>query len=136
MIRTMHGSPKNQIQWLGFSFAPALSCLLSGQITIFVLFGLALFLRLHRSRPFLAGLSLWFCLLKPHLFLPFGIALLAWIVVTWNYKILAGAASSIAISSAITFLLDPSAWAHYGQMMSSVPISYPFHALASSCANT
>ena len=119
MIRTMHGSPRNQIHWLGYSFAPALSCLLSGQITIFILFGLALFLRLHRSWPFLAGLSLWFCLLKPHLFLPFGIALLAWIVVTRNYKILAGAASSIAISSAITFLLDPSAWAHYGQMMGS-----------------
>jgi hypothetical protein len=119
MIRTMHGSPRNQIHWLGYSFAPALSCLLSGQITIFILFGLALFLRLHRSWPFLAGLSLWFCLLKPHLFLPFGIALLAWIVVTRNYKILAGVASSIAISSAITFLLDPSAWTHYGQMMSS-----------------
>jgi uncharacterized membrane protein (UPF0127 family) len=119
LIRTMHGSPRNQIHWLGYSFAPALSCLLSGQITIFILFGLALFLRLHRSWPFLAGLSLWFCLLKPHLFLPFGIALLVWIVVTRNYKILAGAASSIAISSAITFLLDPSAWAHYGQMMSS-----------------
>jgi hypothetical protein len=119
LIRTMHGSPRNQIHWLGYSFAPALSCLLSGQITIFILFGLALFLRLHRSWPFLAGLSLWFCLLKPHLFLPFGIALLVWIVVTRNYKVLAGAASSIAISSAITFLLDPSAWAHYGQMMRS-----------------
>jgi hypothetical protein len=119
IIRRMHGSPKNQIQWLGYSFAPALSCLLSGQIAIFVLFGLALFLRLHRSAPFLAGLSLWFCLLKPHLFLPFGIALLAWIVVTRNYKLLAGAASSIAISGAITFQLDPSAWAHYGQMISS-----------------
>src|SRR5260370_799199 len=40
MIRTMHGSPRNQIHWLGYSFAPALSCLLSGQITIFILFGL------------------------------------------------------------------------------------------------
>jgi uncharacterized protein len=119
MIRTMHGSPRKQIHWLGYSFAPALSCLLSGQITIFILFGLALFLRLHRSWPFLAGFSLWFCLLKPHLFLPFGIALLVWIVVTRNYKILAGVASSIAISSVITFVLDPSAWAQYGQMMSS-----------------
>jgi hypothetical protein len=105
MIRTMHGSPKNQLHWLGYTFAPALSCLLSGQITIFVLFGLTLFL--------------WFCLLKPHLFLPLGIALLSWIFFSRNYKILAGVASSIAVGSAATFLLDPSAWAHYGQMMSS-----------------
>jgi hypothetical protein len=119
MIRRTHGDPKNQIHWLGYSFAPALSCLLSGQITIFVLFGLAVFLRFHRSKPFLAGLSLWFCLLKPHLFLPFGISLLAWVVLSRSYKILAGAASSIVISSAVTFWLDPSAWAHYGQMMNS-----------------
>jgi hypothetical protein len=119
MVRAMHDNPKNHLHWLGYTFAPALSCLLSGQVTIFILFGLVLFLQFHRSRPFLAGLSLWFCLLKPHLFLPFGIALLAWIVVNRSYKILAGTASSISISSAIAFWLDPSAWAHYAQLITS-----------------
>jgi hypothetical protein len=117
MIWTMHGRPNNQIHWLGYSFAPALSCLLSGQVAIFILFGLVLFLRFHRSAPFLAGLALWLCLLKPHLFLPFGVALLVWIVLTRNYKILAGVACSVIISSVIAFLLDPSAWAHYGQLI-------------------
>ena len=119
MVRMLHGNPKNQLHWLGYTFAPALSCLLSGQITVFVLFGLALFLWLHRTSPFLAGLSLWFCLLKPHLFLPFGIAMLVWIFYSRSYKVLAGAATSIAISSAIAFLLDPSAWTHYAQLMAS-----------------
>jgi hypothetical protein len=119
MIRVMHGNPNNQIHWLGYTFAPALSCLLSGQITLFILFGLALFLRLQKSSPFLAGLSLWFCLLKPHLFLPFGIAMLAWIVSTRSYRILAGAATSIAVSSTIALRFDPSAWTHYAEMVAS-----------------
>jgi hypothetical protein len=119
MIRAMHGNPNNQIHWLGYTFAPALSCLLSGQITLLILLGLTLFLYLHKSSPFLAGLSLWFCLLKPHLFLPFGVALLGWIVVTRSYRILAGAATSIAVSSAIAFCFDPYAWTHYAEMMAS-----------------
>jgi hypothetical protein len=119
MIWTMHDRPKNHLRWIGYSFAPVLLCLLTGQIAIFILFGLVLFLRIHRCWPFLAGLSLWFCLLKPHLFLPFGIALLAWVVVTRNYKILAGIASSIAVSNAIALWLDPSAWTHYGKLMTS-----------------
>ena len=72
MLWAMHGRPRNQLHWLGYTFAPALDCLMSGQMSLFVLLGLVLFLRLHRSRPFLAGASLWLCMLKPHLFLPFG----------------------------------------------------------------
>src|SRR5439155_6257151 len=64
MVWIMHGRPKNQVHWLGYSFAPALVCLLAGQVSAFVLLGLVLFLRLHQSRPFLAGVSLWLCLLK------------------------------------------------------------------------
>ena len=80
MLRRMHGHPKNLLHLLGYSFAPVLSCLLAGQVALFILLGLVLFLWLHRSQPFLAGASLWLCLLKPHLFLPFGVVLLLWIV--------------------------------------------------------
>ena len=51
-----------------------------------MLLGLVLFLRLHRSSPFLAGVSLWLCLLKPHLFVPFGIVLIVWAIVTRSYS--------------------------------------------------
>jgi hypothetical protein len=120
LVWSMHGRPKNQVHWLGYSFAPALVCLLAGQVSIFALLGLVLFLRLHRSHPFLAGVALWLCLLKPHLFLPFGIVLLVWAIVTRSYKLLLGTAISLGISSGIVFALDPLVWVHYRQMMSTL----------------
>lgn len=122
MVWIMHGRPKNQLHFLGYSFAPALSCLLSGQMAIFLLLGLVLFLRLHRSRPFLAGASLWLCMLKPHLFLPFGVALLAWVIITRSYKLLLGSVVAFGLSSAIAFMLDPLGWVNYRQMMIAVRI--------------
>jgi uncharacterized protein len=120
MVWIMHGCPKNQLHWLGYSFAPALVCLGAGQVSIFVLLGLVLFLRLHRSHPFLAGGSLWLCLLKPHLFLPFGIVLLVWAIITRSYKLLGGTAIALGISTAVAFILDPLVWVQYGQMMSTM----------------
>jgi hypothetical protein len=120
MVWIMHGAPKNQLHWLGYSFAPALACLLAGQVSIFVLFGLVLFLRLHRSHPFLAGVSLWLCLLKPHLFLPFGIVLFVWAIITRSYKLLVGTATALGVSTALTLILDPVVWMQYGQMMSTM----------------
>jgi Glycosyltransferase family 87 len=117
MIWDMHGRPKNHLDFLGYSFGPALVCLLVGQVSLLVLLGLVLFLRLHRSSPFLAGISLWLCLLKPHLFLPFGIALLMWAILTRSYSILVGAAVALGVSSGIALLLDPAAWMHYGEMI-------------------
>jgi len=113
----MHGRPQNFRYMLGYTFGPALICLINGQPALFALLGLVLFLRLHRTRPFLAGVALWLCALKPHLFLAFGVVLLAWIVVSRSYRILAGAAVAIAASCAITFRLDPMAWEQYSQMV-------------------
>ena len=120
MVWIMHGRRKNQVHWLGYSFAPALVCLLAGQVSVFVLLGLVLFLRLHRSHPFLAGVSLWLCLLKPHLFLPFGIVLVVWAILTRSYKLLVGTAIALGVSTAIVLILDPRVWVQYGQMMSTM----------------
>jgi hypothetical protein len=117
MIRQMHGFPKRPLHLLAYAFVPVISCLESGQITIFILLGLTLFLQLHRRHPFVAGASLWFLLLKPHLFLPFGIVLLLWIVLTRSYKILAGGASAVALGGMIATILDPHVWAQYAEMM-------------------
>ena len=119
MIWTMHARPTNQLDFLGYSFGPALVCLLVGQVSLLVLLGLVLFLRLHRSSPFLAGISVWLCLLKPHLFLPFGVALLAWAILTRSYFLLVGTAVALGVSSGIALLLDPAVWMHYGQMIGS-----------------
>jgi hypothetical protein len=119
MVRAMHGNPKNKLHYFGYGFAPALACLAGGQVSILILFGLVLFLKLHRSRPFLAGASLWFCALKPQLFVPFGLVLLAWVVTVKCYRILAGAASALLLSTAIAYRLDPLAWTEYRRMMTA-----------------
>jgi hypothetical protein len=117
MLWRMFGRPRNSLHWLGYSFGPAVTCLIAGQTAMFALLGLVLFLRLHRTRPFLAGMSLWLCALKPHLFLVFGVVLLAWILVEGSYKILAGAAVAMAASCAAVYWINPRAWMEYSQMM-------------------
>jgi hypothetical protein len=91
--------------------------MLMGQTALFALLGLVLFLRLYGTHPFAAGLALWLCTLKPHLFLPFGVVLLAWLITSRRYWILAGSALALAISCAVTSLIFPSAWSAYNQMM-------------------
>ncbi len=117
ITRTMHGNPPNDLHTLGYYFAPAIACILTGQIPVFALLGLALFLRLHRTHPAYAGASLWLCAVKPHLFLPFGVALLAWILATKCYRIIIGAAAACAAATVLTLLLDPRAWTQYRDMM-------------------
>jgi hypothetical protein len=119
MLWILYGRPRNRRYLLGLSFGPALVCLIYGQISLFALLGLVLFLRLHRSHPFLAGLSLWLCALKPHLFLPFGVALMAWVIISRSYKLVAGAVVAMAASCAIAFLVDPLAWTQYSQFVRS-----------------
>jgi len=117
MVWTIQGRPKSKVHLLGYSFGPALLCIEAGQMGLVVLLGLTCFLRWHGSRPFLAGVSLWLCMLKPHLFVPFGTVLLAWVVVTRSYNILAGVALALGVSVAAALILDPLVWAHYGRML-------------------
>lgn len=107
-------------------FAPALACVFFGQTALFALLGLALFLRLHRTSPFLGGVSLWLCALKPHLFLPFVVVLLLWIVVTRSYAVFIGAGLALGASSLIALHFDPAAWSQYSQMMHTVGIEHEF----------
>jgi Glycosyltransferase family 87 len=119
IVRRLHGSPPNHMHWLGLAFTPALICLTMGQTSLLGLLGLALFLRYHAHRPFAAGLALWLCMLKPHLFLPFAAVLAAWIVFARVWRILAGAAAALAITSALAFVIAPRAWADYAAMLRS-----------------
>jgi hypothetical protein len=120
LLWQMHGRPGNYLHWLGVSFAPALLCLMMGQTSLFALLGYVLFLSFHQSRPFLAGASLWLCALKPHLFLPLGIVLLMWIVLSKSYQLLLGAITALAASCAVLYLIYPAAWIDYARMMRTV----------------
>ena len=117
LLWQMHGKPPGHRHWLGYTFGPAMVCLLNGQTSLFALLGLVVFLRLHRSHPFLAGLSLWLCTLKPHLFVPFGLVLLMWVVVTRSYRLLLGGSLAVAASFAISYHIDPQSWSQYREMV-------------------
>ena len=118
----MHGRPPDRLHLLGYCFPPTLACLLTGQIGMFILLGVALFLYFHASRPYFAGAALLLCTLKPHIFLPFGVVLIAWIVARRAYRILAGALVILIASVALSFFLDPAGWAHYAHMVKAADI--------------
>jgi hypothetical protein len=117
MLWLLHGRPDNRIHLLGYLFAPAVACLMAAQFGIFLLMGVVFFLYFHRSRPFLAGAALLLCALKPHLFLPFGLALILWVLGRRSYAILAGFAAALLASCAFAYWLDPHAWQQYSDMM-------------------
>lgn len=117
IIWLLNGRPDSRFHLLGYAFAPALACLMAGQIGIFLLLGVALFLYLRQSRPYLAGAALLLCALKPHLFLPFAIGVLLWALRRKDFRILVGFSAGLLASCALAFCLDIHAWSQYSQMM-------------------
>jgi hypothetical protein len=126
LVHELHGSPANHTHWLGFAFTPCLLCMTMGQTSLFALLGLVLFLRWHLRRPFAAGLALWFCALKPHLFLPFLAVLAVWIVVSRSFRLLAGAATALALTSLAASLMAPSVWPNYLALLHSPAVENDF----------
>lgn len=130
IIWRLHGSPDTLLPLLGLLFAPVLACLRAGQVSIFFLLGICLFLYFQQYRQnrfqVLAGAALLPLLLKPHLFLAFGVALLLWIVTTKSYGVVAGFLGAVAISSAVPFYLDRNLWAQYTQMIHDAAITDHF----------
>ncbi len=121
-----YGRPPNRIHLLGFTFAPALACVMTGQTSLFALLGLVLFLRFHRERSFAAGISLWLCALKPHLFLPFAVVVLLWAIFNRRYRLIAGAVLALAATSAFATWLVPGVWTDYTRMMHSPNVQTEF----------
>jgi hypothetical protein len=117
MLWTLHGRPDNRLHLLGYCFAPVMGCLMLGQFGLFLLFGVVLFLFFHKTRPFLAGAALLLCAMKPHLFLPFGVALAAWAFSSKAHRILAGACAALLAGCAIAFCIDRQGWSQYSLMM-------------------
>ena len=103
-------------QWLAYLYPPVFACLLGGQSAPCLLLGVTLFLRYHREKPWAAGLSLLLLAFKPHLFIPFGIALLGWIITRKAYSMLWSAGGGLVILSAIVTALRPQVWSDYLQM--------------------
>lgn len=114
------------LRLLSYVFAPAVFCLLQQQIGVFLLLGLVLFLYWLQTRPLLAGAALLLPGLKPHLTLPFWIALLLWAVTQRRWQVIGGLAIAMAASLALAFTLDPACFQHYSAMVRSADIQDDF----------
>jgi hypothetical protein len=90
-----------------------------GQSSLFVLAGIALFIRLHPQYPFLAGVALSLCAMKPHLLLPFGVVFIAWAVSRRAYSIVAGVTVALSLELLIACYFDHSILTHYRAMSAS-----------------
>jgi hypothetical protein len=117
LLWRLNGRPENRFHLMAYAFAPALACIMAGQVGIFLLLGMVLFFYFHHSRPYFAGAALLLCAIKPHLFFAFGIVLLLWMISLKSYRILAGFSVALLGSCALAFYLDAQAWPQYSQMM-------------------
>jgi hypothetical protein len=117
LLWRLHGRPDTLLVLFGFVFAPVVICLEAGQISIFFLLAVVLFLSFHESRPFLAGVALLPCILKPHFFLPFAVVLLLWIVARRAYAVLAGFLVALLASFCLVVSFDRHIFSEYRQMM-------------------
>ena len=117
LIWILHGRRSDRLHLIGYTFAPILMCIPTGQTSAFILLGMVLFLYWHERRPWLAGGALALCALKPHLFLPFALVLLAWILSRRAYRIVLGAALGIVVPLAVAICFDPLLLVHYAAML-------------------
>jgi hypothetical protein len=118
----LFGRPNSLIHLFGIAFSPALACLMAGQLGTFFLLSFALFLLLHERHPFWAGAVLMPYALKPHLFVVFGLVLLAWSITRRKPLVLAGASAALGFSCVLSLALDAQAWAQYKAMTSTLHI--------------
>lgn len=125
------GRPASGYHFIGLYFPPSLSCLMAGQLGIFFLLGVAIFLRSNRTRPWLAGAALLPCALKPHLFLPLAAVLVLSSLRRRDPRVPAGFLLALAVSCALTLCIDPRIWSQYRQLTHSVRIMEVFLPTAS-----
>ena len=126
IVWIVQGRPPTRVHLLGFLFAPALACIMAGQLGVFFLLGVALFLLWHEKHPLVAGAALFACALKPHLFLPVAVVLLLYCAWRRAWGILIGFAAGLLASNAIVWWFDPRIWTQYREMMMTEGVSNRF----------
>jgi hypothetical protein len=114
-----------------FLFAPTVAAFRMGQSSPFLLLGASLFFCLHRRRPFLAGASLLFMAIKPHLFLVFWTILLVDCIYRRRLLMLAGLASALAAGTAFAMCFDVQIWQHYFAMLRGLQLDQKIFPTAS-----
>lgn len=114
-IRLLKVPPEDRA--LVFLFAPTIAVFRIGQTSPFLLLGFSLFLYFHQRRPFLAGASLLFMAIKPHLFLVFWAVLLAESIYQRRLRVFAGLAAGLTAGAAFAMCFNTHIWQHYFAML-------------------
>lgn len=123
LIRPPHLKP---IPLILIFFAPVLICIETQQMSLFVLFGLALFVRLQRIRPFWAGLALSLVMLKPHLFMLVLLIAALEIVRRRQIRILAGLLAGFAAMNLTGLVIAHNIWREYFASMRAEQVEDQF----------
>jgi len=101
-------------QLVAFTFFPTVTVLRMGQIGPLLLLGIVGFLWHERQRrDWLAGAFLALVAIKPHLLYLVWIALLLWLAQTRRWRVLAGAAATLAAATAAALAANPAVIGQY-----------------------
>jgi len=129
LTRRLYGGadvPSNALTMVAYTFAPVAACLVSGQMGLVLMMGIILFLWLEPTHPFVAGFVLILPFAKPHLLALFWLALLIWIVARQKREVALGFATSFAVATLLSLVLDPNVLAHYREMLKHAAIQREF----------
>jgi hypothetical protein len=122
LLWKMHGRPRTKWHLLGYLFGPAVVSQMAGQLGNFLLLCIVLFLYLHRKHPFWAGVALMPFALKPHLVLPFALALVLWVGLRRCFPLVAGFLVALAVALAVPLWLNPQLWTEYRITMQQIHV--------------
>src|ERR1700723_2426044 len=100
-----------------FLFAPAVAVFRLSQSSPFLLLGFSLFLFFYRRRPFLAGASLLFMAIKPHLFLVFWVGLAVDCIAQRSLLLFSGLLSALVAATAHRMCFAADIWQHSPPML-------------------
>jgi len=124
MVWNLYGG-KNPVWALLISlfFGPTLLLLRLGQMTGLVLLGYVSFLVcIEKERDWVAGASLFFVFLKPHLALLFFVFLFLWSVKTERYAVIATWILSVVLASLLVIFINPLIFDQYRSLIHDTPI--------------
>jgi hypothetical protein len=131
LLWIVYGRRLGGLHLLCLCYAPALACFMAGQIGTFLLLAIALYFYLQDRWPFLAGMALAACALKPHLFVPFGIVLIASEILAKRNRVFLGMGAGLLALASWPMLLNHQIWRQYVRMISSArPVDLPVPSLS------
>lgn len=129
IIWRLYGSgarPPDIFHLAGYLFAPVAACLVTGQVGMILLLGIALFFLLEKECPFWAGAALLLPMEKPHIFVLVWLVLILWVLREKRWALLGGAVVAFLVANCIAVAFDQAIFRHYREMLHQQAIQNEF----------